>query len=89
MKSKLISFFSVLAGAALCSGCIPILIHAAVQSDSQEKAAYSAYCDTQAKINSDREIAGLSTNRVMTRVEWKTALGGSSTNRVGSPKGSP
>lgn len=58
----------------LLTGCIPILIHAAVESDAQEKTAYSAYCDTQAKINSDRQLAGQPTNAVMTRAEWKATI---------------
>lgn len=73
---------------ALCcllfTGCIPILVHAGVQSAAQEKAAYSAYLDTQAKINSDRELANLPPHPVLTRAEWRQTV-----NRTNSPALTP
>lgn len=76
MKPIVLSVLLVL----LCTGCVPILIHAGVQSAAQEKAAYSAYCDTQAKINSDRELAGLPPQPVLTRPQWRQTVRVSSTN---------
>ena len=58
----------------LQTGCLPILIHAGIESESQQKAAYSAYLDSMRQINTQREIAKLPLEKVMTRDEWNKTL---------------
>lgn len=54
----------------LVTGCIPILIHSAVEANSMEKQAYSAYLDNMRTTNTQREVAGLAVQPVLSREEW-------------------
>lgn len=83
-------YWQLLAGLAitilLTTGCIPILVHAASESSSRERTSYSAYRDTQMKINSDRELAGLPPQPIFTLNQWRASVGRSTNAPLATPR---
>lgn len=62
--------------ALLLTGCLPILIHSAVESSAMEKQAYSAYLDTLRQTNTQREISGLPPEPILSRDSWRVTING-------------
>ena len=60
----------------LFTGCLPILIHSAVESSAMEKQAYSAYLDTLRQTNTQRELAGLPPEPILSRDAWRVTVNG-------------
>jgi hypothetical protein len=71
--------------AMLLTGCLPILIHSAVESSAMEKQAYSAYLDTLRQTNTQRELAGLPPEPSLTRDAWRVTVTGRTNSPVYSP----
>lgn len=79
--------FVLLVASVISTGCIPIVMHGAMQAEAKDRAAYSTYITDMERLNTERELAGLASRPVLTQREWS----GKSTNRPPalSPKSQP
>jgi hypothetical protein len=83
MNSRLLAAAVLSTTLLIHTGCIPILIHAGVEAESQENAAYSEYLNDTARLNFEREKAGMPTQEPLTREEWRKTLKSKSVKKAG------